>query len=909
MKWKKRIIWKSIFYVIPLFIFFTEIIFAFPIDFVSQTLNNATYIDSAYYDINSSVTTSNLSELIYNWNGTNYTIYNSSLRLMMSFENNSAIGDNGTNSADISPKKNDGKITGAVLVNNGRYGKGYHIETSKFINLGVLWGFETHGGFTNTGLDYDNSSNTLWMGDFDNDRIVNVYRNGTFISNCSVTSGAQIQEVAYDSSDNTIWYADSINKIIMHINQTSCEEINDNFSLSFNPSGVAYDSSDDTLWVPRASNTLIYHYNASNGINFENATINGTGFTTFDGIDYDSSDDTLWLTSDPNYVLQINATLSSGNASHIKNFTVKNSVEGIAVDPTDNTLWVNVDDEYHNGNPNGNRVFHLNKSGTLLDTPNTFTFMFWINPNTTADQFIFNQWTSALGFRILVRESSNNLQTFIRQSNGVQKGGNFGYNLPINTFTHITIVANSSDLIVYINGTELSTRYSYDGTLLPSYADTELGRSGTSYANATFDEIMLFDGALSTVEIVQHYMSNLRKYDSDKWSLTINQSKNSTAGLDDGTYTYYIFAQNSSGATNITDIRTIGIDTINPLLSYGVGTENTYTNFSRSNIYVNLSLTELNVQNITFNLYNDTELVNSTIYTNGTSTHNWTNIIDNNYSYEVNITDKANHKNSTGIRYLTLDTTAPVITFSCTPSSVEVGKTVTCACSGIDARFNINTTTYTANPSTSSTGTFTETCSINDILGNLGSTTFSYLVEASFVSGSGRNGNSGTNWINTYIYDDKDLSEKDPFNKIFGKSNKVRIKINKEEHYIGIKKILSNSSIIIEVASRNPQEATLTVGDTKKFEVNDDNFYDIGVTLKSITNGNANLSVFYIHEEIPAEIIQEEKDNGEATTGEEYPRKTNAQEKENMVFIEIIMVILIVFLLAIITATIRKKKN
>jgi len=55
------------------------------------------------------------------------------------------------------------------------------------------------------------------------------------------------------------------------------------------------------------------------------------------------------------------------------------------------------------------------------------------------------------------------------------------------------------------------------------------------------------------------------------------------------------------------------------------------------------------------------------------------------------------------------DIVNPEITsFSCSPSSVVVGETVTCSCSGTDVGKGISSTTYTANPSTSTAGTFTD---------------------------------------------------------------------------------------------------------------------------------------------------------------------------------------------------------
>ncbi|HUS49321.1 MAG TPA: hypothetical protein VMZ91_04105, partial [Candidatus Paceibacterota bacterium] len=129
----------------------------------------------------------------------------------------------------------------------------------------------------------------------------------------------------------------------------------------------------------------------------------------------------------------------------------------------------------------------------------------------------------------------------------------------------------------------------------------------------------------------------------------------------EGQHNVTIWANDSAGNENSSAVR-FTIDTIIPLISYGNGTAVDYANLSQNNVYVNVSFTETNFANITFSLYNDTDDINSTTFTTVTYTINWTSLADNNYTYEVNITDIANNKNSTSIRTITLDTTAPNIT-------------------------------------------------------------------------------------------------------------------------------------------------------------------------------------------------------------------------------------------------------
>jgi len=106
------------------------------------------------------------------------------------------------------------------------------------------------------------------------------------------------------------------------------------------------------------------------------------------------------------------------------------------------------------------------------------------------------------------------------------------------------------------------------------------------------------------------------------------------------------------------DTLTLIYDTTEPTYEVGTGTESNFTNFSRSFIFFNLSITEDNYENITFYLYNDT-LVNST--TQSGTDINWTGLADGEYFYNATIDDLAGNSNSTDTYWITLDTTPPTI--------------------------------------------------------------------------------------------------------------------------------------------------------------------------------------------------------------------------------------------------------
>jgi len=85
------------------------------------------------------------------------------------------------------------------------------------------------------------------------------------------------------------------------------------------------------------------------------------------------------------------------------------------------------------------------------------------------------------------------------------------------------------------------------------------------FFNGTIDEYRIYvNRSFTKQEIEIMYLSNLNKYDTDNWTLYLNQSKNTTDGLDDGIYTYQTFVKNIAGNLNNTEERTITISTATP---------------------------------------------------------------------------------------------------------------------------------------------------------------------------------------------------------------------------------------------------------------------------------------------------------------------------------------------------------
>jgi PGF-pre-PGF domain-containing protein len=92
------------------------------IEFTASTQANLTNKSNSPYYAQAAINESRLKYLTLNWNGTNYTLYDGSLVLLLNFDNESTIGDNATHSVDISTYSNNATIHGATYSTDGVHG-------------------------------------------------------------------------------------------------------------------------------------------------------------------------------------------------------------------------------------------------------------------------------------------------------------------------------------------------------------------------------------------------------------------------------------------------------------------------------------------------------------------------------------------------------------------------------------------------------------------------------------------------------------------------------------------------------------------------------------------------------------------------------------------------------------------
>ncbi|MCX6011913.1 MAG: LamG domain-containing protein, partial [Chloroflexi bacterium] len=112
------------------------------LNFISPTAENGSTINVNSTQVNISITEQNLDTFKFNWNGTNYSIYDNSLVLAMNFNNNTAIGENATKFVDVSKYGNNGTCSESncpTFNSSGKFGGAYQFDgTDDYVNTSIF---------------------------------------------------------------------------------------------------------------------------------------------------------------------------------------------------------------------------------------------------------------------------------------------------------------------------------------------------------------------------------------------------------------------------------------------------------------------------------------------------------------------------------------------------------------------------------------------------------------------------------------------------------------------------------------------------------------------------------------------------------------------------------------------------
>jgi len=241
----------------------------------------------------------------------------------------------------------------------------------------------------------------------------------------------------------------------------------------------------------------------------------------------------------------------------------------------------------------------------------TATWSFWINlKNDATNKMIFRQGSTSPSLQMYAT-SSEGLRIDIKGENSsdtfwVPSGGN----IEVDKWISIILTYNSTNLFYYLNGVEQDSVnigqsfFNHTGNILLSHS--------VHFFNGSIDEVRIWNKSLTSSEIQQNYLMNLKKYDVDKWSLYVNQTDS------DGDYNYFACATNSSDTENCTSTRTITLDTTYPKTEFVAPTpaNGSFILWHPNNILnINISINEANLEKVIFNWNGTNYSVYDTNYT------------------------------------------------------------------------------------------------------------------------------------------------------------------------------------------------------------------------------------------------------------------------------------------------------
>jgi hypothetical protein len=181
------------------------------------------------------------------------------------------------------------------------------------------------------------------------------------------------------------------------------------------------------------------------------------------------------------------------------------------------------------------------------------------------------------------------------------------------------------------------------------------------------------------------------------------------------------------------------------------------------------------------------------------------------------------------------------------------------------------------------------------------------VIASSSGGSSGSSGGGGgvatiSFWTNTVTVNDSQFT--DGFSKEYSARERAEITVGTEQHYVGIVS-LTTSSVTINVSSSS-QQAMLNIGESQKFDVNNDSYYDILVTLNSINNSIANMTILSIHDLI-------NQNNNPVTQNNVSGTEANNNENPNAIWLMnnnwlIVGIIVFLIIIIILVFVLRKRK-
>src|SRR3989339_502485 len=443
--------------------------------------------------------------------------------------------------------------------------------------------------------------------------------------------------------------------------------------------------------------------------------------------------------------------------------------------------------------------------------------------------------------------ASNNSVTGYSFSNTTEAN----YTFIVEAINETGFGTNSSNISIYVDTTApVITLPEYtNGTKKKNTESLILNISVTDATSGLTNGVCLIDvnGTNQSVSI------------SDGWC---NSSSIALTGLSDGNQTINVWVNDSTNNIGLNNSYVVQIDTTAPVITLPF-----YTNVTKKKNTESLIL-NISVTDATSGLTNGVCLID----VNGTNqsvsiSSGWCNasnialtgLTDGNKTIKVWVNDSTNNIGLNDSYVVQIDTTAPVITLNL---SSAVTDSLVLSYSTSEGSCTVNRGTISTADSTiveyrlDCETSYSYTLNCTDSNGNSATLTESFST-SSCSSGGGSSSSGSTSspsyWSNTFL--NENVNFINGVTKELSLKNRMRVELNGADHYVGVMELTSTTAKIS--VNSVPQDAVFSIGESKKFDVDNNGFYDVLITLNSIINNKASVTALPIYEKIVSEVVEE----------------------------------------------------
>jgi hypothetical protein len=186
-----------------------------------------------------------------------------------------------------------------------------------------------------------------------------------------------------------------------------------------------------------------------------------------------------------------------------------------------------------------------------------------------------------------------------------------------------------------------------------------------------------------------HYQSEFQKYNSTQYRFYVN-----ITNISNGTYTYYAWANDTSGLSGQSEVRTLNVGTVGgdvtpPVISLLSPTEGAYLNSSTVTFSFNATDDTSSALNCSIYIDGNLNTTNNSVVNGSISSFIVSGLSDASHNWSINCNDAVPNYGISETRNFTVDTTAPSVSITSPASNAYFSqKTFTISGSSTDANLN-----------------------------------------------------------------------------------------------------------------------------------------------------------------------------------------------------------------------------